>query len=114
MSSTSSAEEIEQDEKSMRRPLLSEIPTLSGTSSSIEEDKERNDEAQLVLMAEHDREYKKKPIHKRVLEELRLLLAFATAFILHSAPPERCFISRACFACLCLFVGGTVWRCRSA
>ena len=113
MSSTSSAEEIEQDEKSMRRPLLSEIPTLSGTSS-IEEDKERNDEAQLVLMAEHDREYKKKPIHKRVLEELRLLLAFATAFILHSAPPERCFISRACFACLCLFVGGTVWRCRSA
>lgn len=114
MSSTSSAEDVVQEEKSMRRPLLSEIPTLSGTLPTAEEDKQRNDEAQLVLMAEQDREYKQQPLLRRVWEELRQLLAFVHLFI-----PQQRFITTTACVCVCglrafVGVGGAAWRCRSA
>lgn len=63
------------------RPLLGELPTVSG-GEPTDEDIAAGSEAQAVLMEEQERQYAKTPLIRRILEEFKQLIVF----VVPSAP----------------------------
>ena len=57
------------------RPLLGELPTVSG-GEPTDEDIAAGSEAQALLMEEQERQYAKKPLTRRIFEEFKQLIVF--------------------------------------
>lgn len=58
------------------RPLLGELPTVSG-GEPTDEDIAAGSEAQALLMDEQERHYAKTPLARRIFDEFKQLIAFA-------------------------------------